>query len=133
MHRRTRRFIRRFAAFAPVLAALGGQALAAGSLRAPFLPHAGTTPAPWFPLLATAPTDADVRPRSAPIQAGIAALRTAAKAARRADLEARLEALLASEVGVVGPPDGRTMSDSRDMQPPGDARSSGRPSIDVTR
>lgn len=132
MQRRPHRFLRRFAALAPVLAALGGQALAAGSLRAPFLPHAGTTPAPWFSLLTTGgphPADGTASDRTA---AGIAALRAAVAASRRTDLEARLAALLAPASTPLEPRGGERVSDSRDIAPPGGAPTDGGRRIDAT-
>lgn len=124
MHRRLRRFARRFAALAPVLAALGGQALAAGSLRAPFLPHAGTTPAPLSP---SPRAPAAPAMRSSPLgttassatEAGIATLRSAVAAARRPDLEARLDALLAGGSQPAARSADPSMSFSRDIETPG--------------
>lgn len=129
---RPRRLARRLLALAPVLAALGGQALAASSLRAPFLPHAGTTPAPWFTRLSTdgpRPTDGG----SPPTDAGVAALRAAVHASRRPDLEARLTALLATVAAPLEPRDGATMSESRNIAPPGGGPTGGRGTIALTR
>ncbi len=103
MHRRLRRLARRLVALAPVVAALGGQALAAGSLRAPYLPHAGTTPAP----LSSSPTE------------GIAALRRAASHAHRPDLEARVDALLRALPTAPGAPAPAPMSRIDNILPPG--------------
>jgi hypothetical protein len=122
MRRRSRRLARRFAALAPVLAALGGQALAAGSLRAPFLPHAGTTPAP-LPSLATPNATA----------AGVAALRATLAAARRPDLDARLASLLSGGAGSAAPLPALPMSQSDDTHLPGSDPRLGASEIDATR
>ena len=137
MHRRLRRFARRFAALAPVLAALGGQALAASSLRAPFLPHAGTTPAPLFPSPGApaapgTPSSPGGATASAATEAGIATLRSAVAAAGRPDLEARLAALLVGGPRPAAPVSGPSMSFSRDIEPPGAGRSGDRTNQVVT-
>ncbi len=117
MHRPLRRFARRLVALAPVIAALGGQALAAGSLRAPYLPHAGTTPAP----------------DSSSVAAGIAALRRATHDARRSDLEARLGALLRSLPETEERSRPSPMSGINDIAPPGSAPCTSGSGSDVTR
>lgn len=120
---RPRRLVRRLLALAPVLAALGGQALAAGSLRAPFLPHVGTTPAPWFPHAIESPP---VAPEGAPtvskaLEAGLAALRREVSTARRPDLEARLDRLVGPGSPGAARPRSAPMSCPRNIRSPGTA------------
>lgn len=131
MQRRPRRFFRRLAALAPALAALGGQALAAGSLRASFLPHVGTTPAPWF--LSTASGTDPTPPSRADVEAGLEALRAAVSATGRADLGARLASLVADVGGPSQPVRDASMSFSRDIEPPGAAAGVPEASDAVTR
>ena len=124
---RPRRLVRRLFALAPVLAALGGQALAAGSLRAPFLPHVGTTPAPSSaPCAHRAAESTPIAPDGEPaasqaLEAGLATLRREAATARRPDLEARLDRLVGRGLPGAARPDGAPMSRPRNIPSPGTA------------
>jgi len=126
MHRRLRRLARRLVALAPVIAALGGQALAAGSLRASYLPHAGTTPAPLSHALAAGSAAAGSA------AAGIAALRRAAHDAHRADLEARVDALVQTLPGALGIPTPAPVSQIDNIRPPGSRTLSAVEEMDIS-
>jgi len=131
MHRRLRRLARRLVALAPVIAALGGQALAAGSLRASYLPHAGTTPAPLSHALAAGSAAAGSAAAGS-AAAGIAALRRAAHDAHRADLEARVDALVQTLPGALGIPTPAPVSQIDNIRPPGSRTLSAVEEMDIS-